>query len=262
MAADSKTRVILTAAVLCFVCSVFVSAAAVILKPVQQEAKSLDKKRNILEVVGLYEPGVDINEAFKQVTPKVVELATGQFTDAVDPATYDQYAAAKTKELGTPIPSDDDIASIRNKPKYATVYFVYDEEGAITTVVLPVSGYGLWSTLYGFLALESDGNTVVGINFYQQAETPGLGGEVVNPNWKALWQGKKVYDEDGNVALHLVKGGVDPNRPGASHQVDALSGASLTSNGVTNLIQYWMSEEGFKPFLTRLSEQPRASAGA
>lgn len=254
MAAESKSRVILTAMAICLACSVVVSTAAVMLRPVQESARLADKKRNILEVVGLYAPGTNVDEAFAQVTPRVVELETGAFTDAVDPQTYDQYAAAKTAEFGTPIPAAEDKASVRFKPKYATVYFVYDEDGSVRNVILPVSGYGLWSTLYGFLALQGDGNTVHGINFYQHAETPGLGGEVVNPRWRALWKGKKVYDAEGRVALHLVKGGA--GGADAEYEVDALSGATLTSNGVTNLIDFWLSEQGFKPFLTRLAEDP------
>jgi Na+-transporting NADH:ubiquinone oxidoreductase subunit C len=135
---------------------------------------------------------------------------------------------------------------------------------------LPVSGYGLWSTMFGFIALEGDGQTVLGMNLYDQAETPGLGGEVVNPKWKALWKGKKVYNftgkelhesnlsekghsiEIGEVALGLVKGSVDPAKPGSEYQVDALAGATLTSRGVSNLVQYWMGKDGYGIFLAKL----------
>ncbi|MGR9100349.1 MAG: FMN-binding protein, partial [Gammaproteobacteria bacterium] len=109
-----------------------------------------------------------------------------------------------------------------------------------------------WSTMYGFLAVEADGQTVQSINFYDQAETPGLGGEVVNPNWRALWKGKKIYSQSGEPVLGLVKGNVDPSKPGAETKVDGLAGATLTSVGVTNLIRYWMSSEGFEPYLNKV----------
>ncbi|MGB0955997.1 MAG: Na(+)-translocating NADH-quinone reductase subunit C [Panacagrimonas sp.] len=262
-ASESKLRVIFTAMILCLVCSVFVSVAAVSLKPIQAAAKADDKKKNILRVVNLYQPGVDLDEAFKQVTPKVVDLQTGQLTNVVDAASYDQYAAAKDPaQGGRPLTGEEDIASIRYMPRYATVYFTYHEDGSVRNVILPVSGYGLWSTLYGFLAVEGDGNTVVGINFYQHAETPGLGGEVDNPLWKSLWPGKKVYDEDGNVQLTLIKGSVGESTPDPQHKIDGLSGATLTANGVSNLVQFWLSDQGFKPFLDKLAagDLPAATA--
>jgi len=252
--AESKTRVILTALILCFVCSIFVSVAAVGLKPVQAKARQQDMRGNILKVAGLYEPGVNIDDAFKQVTPKVIDLQTGGLVKDVDPAKYDMFAAAKTKDMGEAIPSDQDIASIRRKPKYANAYFLYKDDGSVDKVIIPVNGYGLWSTMYAFIAVEGDGKTVYGVNFYQQAETPGLGGEVSNPLWAAKWHGKEIYSDNGQVALRLIKGGVDPNSPEADHEIDALSGASLTSGGVNHLLAYWLSDQGYKPFLDRLAQ--------
>lgn len=258
-AKDTKAYALWVAFVLCLVCSVLVTAAAIALRPIQQAAKLDDKRKNILRVVGMYEQGVNIDEAFKQITPKVVDLDTGDIAEQMNPATYDQYSAAKDPAQGGQlILGGADIAKIKYRPKYATVYFLYGEDGTPRTVILPISGYGLWSTLYGFLAVEADGNTVVGINFYQHAETPGLGGEVDNPVWKQQWIGKKIYGEDDKVALHLVKGGVNPENPEASHQVDALAGATLTSDGVSNLVRYWLSDAGFKPFLQKLSAQHAA----
>jgi Na+-transporting NADH:ubiquinone oxidoreductase subunit C len=93
---------------------------------------------------------------------------------------------------------------------------------------------------------------VAGIGFYQHAETPGLGGEVDNPLWKAKWVGKKVYDGQGRAILSVIKGEVDANRPQAVHQVDGLSGATLTSRGVNNLVHYWLGEQGFAPLIAHL----------
>lgn len=262
-AKDTKAYALWVAFVLCLVCSVLVTAAAISLRPIQQAAKLDDKRKNILRVVNMYEQGTSIDKAFSQITPKVVDLDSGTIAGQMDPATYDQYSAAKDPAQGGQlIPGGSDIAKIKYRPRYATVYFLYNEDGSPRTVILPISGYGLWSTLYGFLAVEADGNTVFGINFYQHAETPGLGGEVDNPAWKQLWVGKKIYDKQGRAALHLVKGGVNAESPQASHQVDALAGATLTSNGVSNLIQYWLSDAGFKPFLQKLSAQHTAATTA
>jgi Na+-transporting NADH:ubiquinone oxidoreductase subunit C len=266
---DSFKKTVAVALALCLVGAVVVSGSAVILRPLQDWNKSKDEKVNILEVAELYQKGTDVEAAFKNVEPRIVDLATGEYVKDVDPATYDQWKAAKDPAQSEAIPADKDIASIKRKPKYAKVYLV-KEGDKLKSVILPVNGYGLWSTMYGFMALEADGETVVGMNLYDQAETPGLGGEVVNPKWKALWKGKKVYNfsgkevhesnlsekgqtiEIGEVALGLVKGSVDPSKPGSEYQVDALAGATLTSRGVSNLVQYWMSKEGYGLYLAKL----------
>lgn len=266
---DSFKKTVAVALALCLVGAIVVSGSAVILRPLQDWNKSKDEKVNILEVAELYQKGTDVEAAFKNVEPRIVDLATGDYVKDVDPATYDQWKAAKDPAQSEAIPADKDIASIKRKPKYAKVYLV-KEGDKLKSVILPVNGYGLWSTMYGFMALEADGETVVGMNLYDQAETPGLGGEVVNPKWKALWKGKKVYNfsgkevhesnlsekgqtiEIGEVALGLVKGSVDPSKPGSEYQVDALAGATLTSRGVSNLVQYWMSKEGYGLYLAKL----------
>ena len=249
---DSTLYTILAAAVLCLVCSIVVSTAAVKLRPLQEANKVEDKKRNILQVVGLLEEGQSINEAFEQVETRIVDIRTGEYDMNVDPASYEQRDAAADPAQSFSLDKSEDIASIGAQAKLASVYLVRNEDGSLKYVILPVHGYGLWSTLYGFLALEGDGNTVVGLSFYDHAETPGLGGEVDNPRWKSQWPGKVAYNAEGAPALGLVKGGVDPAKPESKHQVDALGGATLTSNGVTNLIKFWLGDSGFRPYLQRI----------
>jgi len=252
---DSLEKTLAIALAVCLVCAVLVSFAAVGLKPLQLHNKSLDMKKNILDVAGLLEEGVNIDQAFREkIEAKLVDLATGDYVTDIDADSYDQRKAAKDPVTSEKIPVEKDIAHIRAKAKYAKIYLV-KEGDAIKSVILPINGYGLWSTMYGFLALDADGQTVQSINFYDQAETPGLGGEVVNPTWRALWRGKKIYNEQGEPVLALVKGTVDPAKPGSEYKVDGLAGATLTSTGVSNLIRYWMSGEGFAPYLEKLKNK-------
>ncbi len=248
---DSLEKTVAVALALCLVCAVLVSLATVALRPLQNYNKALDMKRNILDVAGLLDEGTDIDQAFKErIEAKLVDLATGEYVDGnVDE--YDQRKAAKDPAQNEAIPVEKDIASIRVKAKVAKVFLVKNGD-QLQSIILPVNGYGLWSTMYGFLALEADGQTVQSINLYDQGETPGLGGEVVNPNWRALWKGKKVYNESGEVALTLVKGTVDTSRADSVYKVDGLAGATLTSRGVSNLIQYWMGDEGFAAYLNTI----------
>ncbi|KAF3981581.1 MAG: Na(+)-translocating NADH-quinone reductase subunit C [Methylococcales symbiont of Hymedesmia sp. n. MRB-2018] len=255
LANDSLEKTIAIAFSLCFVCAILVSFAAVALRPLQIENKMMDMKKNILDVAGLLEDDTDIHQAFaSQIEEKLINIETGEYVDGIDVALYDQRKAAKDPAQNIILKREQDIASIKKKAKIAKVYLVKNV-GVIESIILPMHGYGLWSTMYGFLALEADGQTVKSINFYDQAETPGLGGEVVNPNWRALWNGKKVYNETGEPVLKLIKGIVDTNKAGSEFQVDGLAGATLTSNGVSNLVKYWMSAEGFAPYLDKIRKE-------
>ena len=252
MASNDRISKVLTVAVaLCLVCSVVVSSAAVLLRDAQEANKARDKKSNILAAAGLLEPDMSVEEQFEKIEVKMVDIATGKFTDVVSPDTYEQRKAAKNPELSVSLSKEEDVAGISRRAKYAVVYLVRNGDD-LDKVVLPVRGPGLWSTLYGFIAIEGDLNTVAGLGFYEHGETPGLGGEVDNPLWKGNWPGKKIYGDDGDVQLTVIKGSVDKSRPEAIYQVDGLSGATLTTRGVDNLIEFWMGENGFGKFLSNL----------
>lgn len=249
---DSTRKTLIVAFALCIVCSVIVSTAVVMLKPVQEVNKALDKKRNILAAAGMLVEGESVEEQFRSVQTRVVDLRTGRFADdEVDPEEYDQRRASKDPEMSGALSAEEDIAKISRREHFAQVYLVKDAQGDIEKIILPIRGYGLWSTMRGFIALESDGNTIAGVGFYEHGETPGLGGEIDNPRWKAFWPGKEVY-RDGSVEIELVKGSVDPAAESAPWQVDGLAGATLTSRGVTNLMHFWLGENGFEPFLNNL----------
>ena len=249
---DSIQKTFLVALLLCIVCSVVVSFAAVQLKPAQERNEEQNFKRNILAAAGLNDESKSVEELFEKVQTRVVDLQTGKFTDELSADEFDQRDAAKDPELSRNLTQEEDVAKIRRRENFAKVYLVTDDSGDIETIILPIKGYGLWSVLYGFLALEGDFNTVVGLGYYEQGETAGLGGEVDNPRWKAKWPGKKIYDEQGNVDISLVKGTVEASDPDAEHKVDALSGASLTSKGVQNMLRFWLGDNGYGPFLQHL----------
>ena len=247
---DSTSKTIIVAALLCIVCSVVVSSAAISLKPLQTKNKILDIKKNLLMASGIVDSSADeqqINEAYKAVEAKLVDFSTGDYADQ-DAESFDAVAAARDPKSNHKIAKDKDVALIKVRAKYGKVFFI-KENGAVTKVVLPVNGKGLWSTMYGFLVLDPDTTTIKGLGFYQHGETPGLGGEIENPNWKKLWVGKKLFDSNWKVAARVVKGSATAGSP---HDVDGLSGATLTSNGVTGLLQYWAGVDAYGPFLEKL----------
>lgn len=259
---DSIQKTLLVAILLCLVCSVIVAGAAVGLRDKQNENKANDKRIAVLQAAGLYEPGKSVAEQFAaRITTRIVNLDEGRFATedelaeitaaGLNVSNFDQRKSSKIPELSDRLDSAEDIASIKRREKYAAVYLV-ENDGVVETLILPVHGYGLWSTLYGFMALQGDMNTIVGLGFYAHAETPGLGGEVDNPKWKNLWVGKKLFNEQGELAVAVVKGRAPE---GSEHQVDGLSGATLTSRGVDNLVKFWIGEHGFAKLLTQLKGQ-------
>lgn len=254
---ESTSRTLLVALTVSLVAAVFVAGAAVSLKPVQVENRLLDKQRSILSIAGLGDDlsARQVKDLFNsQIKARVINLSTGEYVDQFDPLTFDPLKAAKDPKTSSVLKGDQDKAMIKRREQFTTVYMI-ERDGKLESLILPIRGYGLWSTLHGFLALKADLNTVVGLGFYQHAETPGLGGEVDNPKWKALWPGKTLFDESGKPVVKIVKGGVDPTSPEAVHQVDALAGATLTSNGVDRLLQFWLGEQGFGPYLAKLRQQ-------
>lgn len=249
---ESVGKTLLVAFLVCVVCGVVVATAAVSLRPVQSKNQLLDKRMNILQAAGLYQPGVDVNTVFKSIERRFVDIDTGEYVEM--PESYDQRKAAKDPQRSERLSGKEDIAGIKSQANVAEVFLARGDDGDLSRIILPVHGYGLWSTLYGFLALEPDANTVSGLGFYEHGETPGLGGEVDNPKWKALWEGKKLYGEQGGVEIQVVKGAVDSKTPNAEHKVDGLAGATLTSNGVSNLLRFWVGENGFGPYLKRMQQ--------
>ncbi len=261
MSADSTKRTIVVALCVCLVCSILVSTAAVGLKGIQNENKRLDKIKNILIAGDLLADGTTVQETYeKQIKGKFIELSNGNVLEeetlqnGVTIETFDVKAMAKDGEYGVAVPAEKDIASVRRVPKYMTVYEVVNN-GQVEKYILPVSGFGLWSTLYGFIAINKDLQTVEGLTFYEHGETPGLGGEVDNPRWKAIWKGKHALDGQGNVVLTVIKGAVDPNNPQAKHQIDGLSGSTLTTRGLDNMVKFWLGQDGYGPFFNKLRQE-------
>lgn len=231
------------------ICSVIVAGAAVGLKPTQDEQKHIDKQRNILSVAGLLEKNTDVGKVYaERIEPRVIDLATGDYVEAPD---FNAALAIKDPNQSIQINQEDDVAGIRVRPKYSDVYLVKGEDGKINQVILPMHSKGLWSMIYAFVSLQPDGNTLNGLTYYQQGETAGLGGEIANPLWQAQFAGKKLYNEEGKVAIRVVRGAGSDK----THGVDGLSGASITTKGVQNSFVYWFGQNGFAPYLAKLKAE-------
>lgn len=235
--------------IVCLVCAALVSTAAVGLKDKQVANKLLDKQTKILEAANLLEKGAkakDIVATYNQfVEAKMINLDSGEFVEG-NPDLFDERRNARDVELSNK--PENDIAGINRRSNDAVIYYVRNDAGQVETVVLPVVGSGLWDLMFGYVGLAADLNTVKTVIYSDHKETPGLGALVTTDAWKALWPGKKIYGEGDVVKANLVKGGAKADD---IHGVDALSGATLTSNGVTNTLQFWFGDEGYLPYIKK-----------
>lgn len=238
---DSISNTLIVAIGLSLVCSIIVSSAAIVLKPVQAKNEDLFRKQIILDVAGLMEPGGDVDALFADIDTRTVDLAAGTYADNAD------------MEVTVAIPDELDLAGIAQRAANIDVYLVRDN-GRVSQVILPVYGKGLWSTMLGYLAVAPDGNTIKGLRFYSHAETPGLGDQMDKESWRAQVVGKKIYGADGEPSIRVIKGVVPAGVAGAEHMFDGMAGATLTGNGITGLVQYWTGAHGFGPYLENFRE--------
>ncbi|GMU92106.1 MAG: hypothetical protein AMXMBFR4_11640 [Candidatus Hydrogenedentota bacterium] len=260
MQLNSTKYTIVFISMVCVACSLMVATSAVVLASRQEINRKVYRQKNVLLAAGLIQDGQpvsnqDVIRIFNEnIRVKLVDLETGNYVDDSDATNYDQLAARDDPARSRPAPPNQ--SNIKRVPLRGQVFQVM-KDGKVDAVVIPVEGYGLWGTLYGYLALEHDGNTVRGITYYDHKETPGLGGEVDNPRWKSLWKGRKAYDENGHPAIQVVKG-VAGSLDEAPHRIDGLSGATITSNGVSHMMDFWLGDNGFGPYLDKFRTEGSA----
>jgi Na+-transporting NADH:ubiquinone oxidoreductase subunit C len=253
----SNAYAMLFATAVCAVLAVGLAATYNGLKDTIASNEVFDRQKNILIATGLYDPVGDAGKSRKEleallakyVRSEVLEIERDLVNrrsksggDVIEEKVRDVVDVVKTEHR---IEDLDDLRrteagkkDAKSRREFVPFYTRVDDAGKPVAYCFPISGYGLWSTLYGFLALDADLDTVRGITFYKHAETPGLGGEVDNRSWQAQWRGKHVRGANGElVGITVKKGKVDPAvATEKRHMVDGLSGATITSNGVTNFL--------------------------
>ena len=250
-------RVLRFSAAVCVVSAVLVSSSAVLLKDRQVINAELDRKKNVLLAAGDLQSDDDpsseeIEQKFGSFEVIAIDLETGAIDPSFDTTGYDAKRAVSDNSRSRSVPSNP--ARVLRVPNRVLAYRRLDAAGQLEMLVLPVNGQGLWGAMYGFVALGPDLTTVRGLTYYEHKETPGLGAEVDNPRWRALWPGRRLFDDGGTAVIEVTRGAAgsvadDP------HRVDGLAGATITSNAVTNMLRFWLGEHGYGSFLTLLTEE-------
>lgn len=250
---ETPARTLLVVVGVAVVCAMLVSLTAVNLRPrytANLEAYRLGQLESILDA--LSQRGYPV--AAQDIEARVVELASGRYSDKLKPATFDARKAAADPGTSVAIPPDRDVAALKRRAMHATVFLVRDAGRNVTLIILPVYGVGYQSTLRGFLALEGDTSKVLALRFYEQGDTPGLGARIQDPSWEAMWDAKRVYDDSGALRLGVARGPVPRGSEDAAYMVDGISGATRTSRGVHQLLRFWLGDFGFGPYLERVRQ--------
>ncbi len=259
MNTDKPGTALLIVVVVALVCSVLVSISTVGLRPIQERNALIERSRNIVALSGLVESsdamsGEDVLAALEQMDTRVLHLEAAEFDPGIDPQEFNPRSAALDPELGTAIPPELDLAQLGRRSRFEVVYLAYEGD-EVRRVILPIVGQGMWSTLYGYIALENDFSTIAAATFYEQAETAGIGDRITDPDWLSIWVGREIYANDGSYRFRIAPGPVDPGSTAATHAVDGISGATVTSTAVSRLMAYWFGPHGYGPFIEKLREE-------
>jgi Na+-transporting NADH:ubiquinone oxidoreductase subunit C len=237
---ENPGKTLLVAAAVATFCSLFVSAAVHYLRPIQATYQSIDRSRAVLEAAGIEVDGEaadsEIVRLFRSLDARVVKLDDGSVVDGIDAHNFDHWSEAE---------KGDEAAA---QPKLAPVYIV-TESGELSRIVLPVSGPGMWSTIYAYVALEPDLRTIAAFVVYGHGETPGIGDKIEDSDWLKRWRGKTLINADNEAVFRVSKDASDDT------SVDAISGATKTAVATGDLVRNWMGDSGFGPFLQRIREE-------
>lgn len=253
---ESPLKAVVVTLAVCLVASFLVAGSAVLLRPAQIANKERERQARLTEIIALL-PGIEseLSAAGElRLESKVVDLETGRSLPEIDPDRFDQRRAAKDPERSVAVPPERDLAQIGRRARHAVIHLVWQDE-RLRLVILPVHGHGFGSMLYGYLGLSADTRSVVGLRFYEHGETPGLGALIDDPGWRGQWYGKSVWDFADQPALGVAEAALKPDAPEAAYLVDALTGATWTGRGVTNLLRFWLGDDGFGPYLRNLRKE-------
>lgn len=247
---DSSAKTFLVAFMVASVSAVAVAVTAVSLKPLQDANVARERQERMAEMLASVPALADIisDVDADALETRIVDLDTGTFAEGIDPTTFDIAAATVDPSRSSTLDPAIDVAGIRRRPDMMPAYLVR-RDVELLLVILPGFASGYQSTIRAYIALEGDLNTIAAVSIYEQGETPGLGTRITDPAWQALWAGKRVADEAGEIRLQAVRGG-----SGGEFEVDAITGATRSSMGVSNLVRFWLGDRGFGPFLAKLRE--------
>jgi Na+-transporting NADH:ubiquinone oxidoreductase subunit C len=235
---QSNAYIITFSIILTVVLGLLLSGTSQVLGPLQRKAEELDTKKQILgavidsdqlksmkpeEVLSFYET---------RISSKVVDMEGNEVEKDADgnPVVAEKVNIGKNYKMAP-------------EKRLYPVFMFHTEgnEDNVESYVLPVYGAGLWDEIWGYVALETDLNTIGGVTFSHRGETPGLGARITNLAVQQRYQGKEIFDESGNLQSVSMQKGEGKDYSSDKHKVDGLSGATITANGVNNMLKNYLN---------------------
>ena len=228
---QSNTYIIVFSAVLTIVLGLLLSGTSQVLGPMQQEAIALDKKKQILGAV------VSAEEIDAMTPAQINEFYAKRISSTVVDISGKEISGVEAEKV--------EIAKDYKKPADKRQYpvFMFHAEGqpeAVESYIFPLYGAGLWDAIWGYLALETDMNTIAGITLAHAGETPGLGARITEGGVQERYIGKKIFDESGELVAVQMQKGEGKDYSGEEHKVDGMSGATITGTGVNNMLKAYL----------------------
>lgn len=233
---QSNAYIITFSVILTVVLGLLLSGTAQVLGPRQQEAIALDKKKQILGAV-------ISSEEIAAMSPQEVNE---YYSSHVGSTVVDINGKEVTEQGGVAVSAENvDVAKNYKKPAEERLYpvFIYHEEGdpsVVKSYILPLYGAGLWDAIWGYMALDTDMNTVGGVTLAHAGETPGLGARITTPEVQARYQGKEIFDESGDLVGVQMQKGEGKDYSSDPHKIDGMSGATITGTGVNNMVKSYL----------------------
>jgi Na+-transporting NADH:ubiquinone oxidoreductase subunit C len=240
---DNRVKTLLIAFLVSAVCALMVTAATVMLRPIQAQNRAAEQQARLEALISAV-PGMAelvASAGGDALSTVVVDLDRGAAAADVTPETLSDALADPSNwtELG----GGDDIAGIRSRPDLAQIYLLRDGD-RVSLAILPVVGTGYNGRIQALLAVNGDMQTLAGIAITEQSETPGLGARIEEPLWQQSFVGKQLFDATGSIRFAVARG---PSR--TDHEVDGITGATRTSNGITQMIRFWVGPNGYGPLM-------------
>ncbi len=243
---DSRVKTLAVAFLVSAVCAVLVTVATVTLRPIQAQNRAAEQQARLEALIAAV-PGISdliAQAGGEALSTVVIDLDAGAAATEVTAETLE--TALSDASNWTTLSPADDVAGIGNRPDYAQIYLLRDGE-RVSLAILPVVGTGYNGRIQALLALAGDMRTVAGIAVTEQAETPGLGARIEEPNWQRGFAGKQLFDDSGAFRFAVARGAAR-----SDHEVDGITGATRTSNAITSMVRFWVGPKGYGPLIAAI----------
>ncbi len=247
---DDPVKILTMSVLVAFTCAVVVSSTEQLLQPRREANIAASRQAQMSSMLATL-PGLEsvlASSGVDSLQTRIVDFSTGTYATGIDANTFDVETAQTDPASSIELAPEIDIAGLGRRSNYSPVYLLHKDE-ELMLVILPVHGVGYQSVIRAWLVLAGDLDTIKAFSIFEQGETPGLGSRIEDPVWQAQFNNRSLRDDSGALRLTVVKG-----KSQNDFEIDGITGATRTGNGINNLMEFWLGDFGYGPFLSTLAE--------